>query len=88
MVLGFFGLPIMLLVRHRQRPEPNHATICDYAVCWRHFGRYMMARIFTPERWRQYSLVMATGFACGVGLIMMFATGVKFLSSAVYQLPY
>jgi hypothetical protein len=88
MVLGFFGLPIMLLygtVKGLNQTMPQF-VITQFAGAI--VGRYIMARIFTPERWRQYALVLAAGFACGVGLIMMFATGIKFLSSAVYQLPY
>ena len=52
------------------------------------FGRYVMARIFGADRWRHYALVLAAGFACGTGLIMMFATGVRFLASAVFKLQY
>ena len=52
------------------------------------FGRYVMAKRFGSARWRQISMVLLAGYGCGSGLVMMFAVGVKFLSAAVFQLPY
>ena len=58
MTLGFFGLPIMLLygtVKGLNQTMPQF-VITQFAGAM--FGRYVMARIFTPERWRQYALVL------------------------------
>ncbi len=52
------------------------------------FGRFVMAPRFGETTWRQYAPVLMAGFSCGMGLIMMLAVGMKFLSAAVFQLPY
>lgn len=86
--LAAFGLPIMLLygtVKGLGQSMPQMiATQMAGAV----FGRYVMARRFGPDRWREYSVVLFAGFGCGMGLIIMLATGVRFLASSVYQAPF
>ncbi|MDA3962079.1 MAG: peptide transporter [Planctomycetota bacterium] len=86
--LAAFGLPIMLLygtVKGLGQTMPQF-TVTQIAGAV--FGRYVMARKFGPDRWREYSVVLFAGFNCGAGLVMMFATGLRFLASSVYQLPF
>ena len=86
--LAAFGLPVMLLygtVKGLGQTMPQF-TVTEIAGAV--FGRYVMARKFGPDRWREYSVVLFAGFGCGAGLIMMFSTGLKFLASSVYQLAY
>ena len=86
--LAAFGAPVLLLygtVKGLGQTMPQFVVTQFLGAL---FGRYVMARKFGAERWRQYALVLFAGFGCGTGLIMMFATGIKFLSSSVYQLAF
>jgi len=51
-------------------------------------GRYYFARRFGPARWRQYTPVLAAGYACGVGLIGMVSIGLTIIFKAVRSLPF
>lgn len=51
-------------------------------------GRYYFARRFGRERWRQYTPVLAAGYACGVGLIGMVSIGLTIIFKAVRSLPF
>ena len=86
--LAAFGLPIMLLYGTVKGLGQTMPQFVITQLAGALFGRYIMARKFGHEHWRKYAVVMFAGFTCGVGLIMMFVTGVKFLASSVYQLPY
>jgi hypothetical protein len=86
--LGAFGLPLLLLygtVKGLGQTMPQFVVTQMIGAL---FGRLVMERRFGVTVWRQYALVLFAGFNCGAGLIMMFATGVKFLASSVFQLPF
>jgi hypothetical protein len=86
--LAAFGLPVLLLygtVKGLGQTMPQY-IIPEIAGAL--FGRYVMAPRFGRDNWRKYSVVLFAGFSCGVGLIMMFATGIKFLASSVFPLVY
>jgi hypothetical protein len=51
-------------------------------------GRHYFARRFGKERWRQYTPVLAAGYACGVGLIGMVSIGLTIIFKAVRSLPF
>ena len=51
-------------------------------------GRYYFARRFGAARWRQYTPVLAAGYACGVGLIGMVSIGLTIIFKAVRSLPF
>ncbi len=86
--LAFFGLPVLLLygtVKGLGQSIPQHVLI---QFCGAMFGRLVMEKKFGRQRWKQYALVLFPGFTCGMGLVMMASTGVKFLQSAIFQAPY
>jgi hypothetical protein len=86
--LASFGLPILLVygvVKGLGQSIPQ-TLITELGGAL--FGRYVMAQRFGADRWRNYAPVLLAGYGCGSGLIMMFSVGVKFLSAAVFQLPY
>jgi hypothetical protein len=86
--LSALGLPVMLLygvVKGLGGGIPQAlVTQCAGAL----FGRYVMTPRFGEERWLNYSMVLAAGYSCGAGLIMMFASGIRFLSASVFQLNF
>ncbi|MBA3847642.1 MAG: peptide transporter, partial [Planctomycetes bacterium] len=86
--LAAFGLPVLLVygVVKGLGGSPPQSMILMFLGAL--FGRYVMAKRFGEEPWRQYAPVLAAGYACGAGLIMMVAVGFKFLSASVFQLPY
>jgi hypothetical protein len=51
-------------------------------------GRHYFARRFGKERWRQYTPVLAAGYACGIGLIGMVSIGLNIIFKAVRSLPF
>ena len=51
-------------------------------------GRYYFLRKFGKERWRRYVPVVAAGFSCGVGLALMAAVGLSFISQCTRNLPF
>lgn len=51
-------------------------------------GRYYFARRLGAARWRQYTPVLAAGYACGVGLIGMVSIGLTIIFKAVRSLPF
>ncbi|MBA3684998.1 MAG: peptide transporter [Planctomycetes bacterium] len=86
--LSAFGLPVLLIygvVKGLGGSIPQ-ALIVQFAGAL--FGRFVMAKRFGPDRWRQFAPVLLAGYGCGAGLIMMFAVGIKFLSASIFQLPY
>ena len=50
-------------------------------------GRHYFEKRF-GERWRQYIVVFFAGYSCGVGLVMMLALGVVFMTKSVFQGQY
>jgi hypothetical protein len=86
--LAAFGLPVLLLygvVKGLGGGLPQYLFTQFLGAL---FGRYVMARRFGEERWRNYATVLFAGYSCGAGLVMMFAAGVRFLSASVFQLSY
>ncbi len=51
-------------------------------------GRYYFAKRFGANRWRQFTPVLAAGYACGVGLIGMVSIGLTIIFKAVRSLPF
>lgn len=60
-------------------------TVPQLIGAW--FGR-KMSRKYGVERWRDYAPVVFAGFACGSGLIAMFAISTALVAKAVQKLPY
>jgi hypothetical protein len=85
-ILGLFSAPRMLcygLVGGiGQMP---HYIILQFVGAL--LGRYYFEKKL-GLRWREYIPVMAAGYGCGGGLIMMFAMGLVFLSKSSSSLPY
>jgi hypothetical protein len=88
MGLAAFGLPVLLVygVVKGLGGSPPQSMILMFLGAL--FGRYVLAKRFGEEPWRQYAPVLAAGYSCGAGLIVMVAVGIKFLSASVFQLPY
>jgi len=85
--LSWFGLPILLvygLIRGLDQASP-HVIIPQFIGAM--LGRFYFAKKF-GEMWRQYVIVFYAGFSCGVGLVMMLALGLVFVSKSVFQSPY
>ena len=51
-------------------------------------GRYYFAKRIGEKRWRQYTPVLAAGFACGTGLVGMLAIAFALVSQSVSQMPF
>jgi hypothetical protein len=86
--LSAFGLPVLLLYGVIKGLGGGIPQMLVTQFAGALFGRYVMARRFGEERWRNYALVLVAGYGCGAGLIMMFASGIRFLSAAVFQLSF
>lgn len=85
--LASFGLPVLLVYGVvKGLGQGPHGLITQLFGAL--FGRYVMAKRFGEDRWRQYAPVVLAGYLCGAGLVMMFVVGIKFLSAAIFQLPY
>ena len=87
-VLSAFSMPILLVygvVKGLGQSMPQ-ALVMEFLGAL--FGRYILAKRFGEDRWRQYAPIVLAGYMCGAGLIMMFAVGIKFLSASIFQLPY
>lgn len=86
-VLGFFGLPILLIygiVRGLGQSTP-HGLILE--VIGALLGRYYFLKKFGAQ-WRQYAPVLLAGFSCGMGLAGMFAMGCTLILKSLNRLPY
>jgi hypothetical protein len=86
--LSAFGMPVLLLYGIIKGLGGGIPQMLVTQFAGALFGRYVMARRFGEERWRNYALVLIAGYGCGAGLIMMFASGIRFLSAAVFQLNF
>ena len=87
-VLSALSMPILLVygvVKGLGQSLPQ-ALILEFLGAL--FGRYVLAKRFGEDRWRQYAPIVLAGYMCGAGLIMMFSVGIKFLSASIFQLPY
>jgi len=64
---------------------PNMAIPQFIGAC---LGRYVIAKRLGEKKWRRYVPVLAAGYACGIGLVGMFAVGISIISRAVSGLPF
>ncbi|MBC7782482.1 MAG: peptide transporter [Burkholderiales bacterium] len=86
-ILRFFGAPILLvygLIRGLDQAAP-HVIIPQFIGAL--LGRFYFAKKF-GDMWKQYIIVFFAGFSCGMGLMMMLALGLVFISKSVFQSPY
>jgi hypothetical protein len=86
--LNLLGLPILLVygvVRGIGQSTP-HGIVLEVAGAL--LGRYMLARRFGADRWRQYAPVLLAGFSCGMGLMGMFAMGCTLILKSLGRLAY
>ncbi len=51
-------------------------------------GRYYMQKVFGRAQWREYTPVLAAGFACGMGLVGMGAVAIRLIARAVTMVPF
>ncbi len=51
-------------------------------------NKFYLSKIFHPDRWRRYAMVLVAGYYAGVGLIGMASVGFVFIANAVTQMPY
>lgn len=52
------------------------------------FARFYLVRRFGAQYWYKTAPVLGAGFGCGMGLTAMFCIGVKFMTTAVFKMPY
>ncbi|OPZ23298.1 MAG: hypothetical protein BWZ02_03263 [Lentisphaerae bacterium ADurb.BinA184] len=86
-VCGVLGAPVFLaygLVRGIHVAMP-HSLIPE--IIGALIGRYYFQKRM-GLKWRQYVPVVASGFACGAGLVTVLGIGITFMSKAVVQLPF
>ncbi|HOX39101.1 MAG TPA: peptide transporter [Candidatus Brocadiia bacterium] len=85
-VLALFGLPVLFIYGViRGFGHMPHSVFPQFAGAL--LGRYYFSRKF-GDRWKQYAIVLAAGYSCGIGLISTLSVGFVFLSKSVFQLPY
>ena len=85
--LSWIGAPIFLtygVVRGLGQAMPHYLIPQLIGAL---IGRYYFQKRIGPQ-WRQYILVVAAGFGCGMGLITILGIGITFMNKAVIQLPY
>jgi hypothetical protein len=51
-------------------------------------SRYYFEKRIGRERWRMYSPVVLAGFACGTGLVAMFAIALALIAKTINFLPF
>lgn len=51
-------------------------------------GRYYMQKVFGRTNWREYTPVLAAGFACGMGLVSMGCVAIRLIAKAVTMVPF
>ncbi len=82
--LSAFGMPVFLfygIVRGLDQSTP--ADIVPQFV-GALLGKHYFEKKF-GNNWKQYIVVFAAGFGCGMGLVMMLSLGLVFMSKAVFQ---
>ncbi len=85
--LSFFGLPVLLvygMIRGLDQATPD-VIVPQFLGAL--LGRYYFAKKF-GDNWPNYRVVFFAGYGCGVGLIMMLALGLVFMSKSVFQGVY
>ena len=82
--LSWLGLPVLMtygIIRGLDQSTPD-VILPQFAGAL--LGRYYFAKRF-GEKWPLYRVVFFAGYGCGVGLIMMLALGLVFMSKSVFQ---
>jgi hypothetical protein len=85
--LSWLGLPVLMtygIIRGLDQSTPD-VILPQFLGAL--LGRYYLARRF-GEKWPLYRVVFFAGYGCGVGLIMMLALGLVFMSKSVFQAVY
>jgi hypothetical protein len=85
--LSWIGLPVLLvygLIRGLDQATPD-VILPQFLGAL--LGRYVFAKKF-GDKWPLYRVVFFAGYGCGVGLIMMLALGLVFMSKSVFQAAY
>ncbi len=85
--LSALGLPVLLVygvIRGLDQSTP-HVILPQFIGAL--LGRYYFAKRF-GENWPQYRVVFFAGYTCGVGLVMMLALGLVFMSKSVFQATF
>jgi hypothetical protein len=81
---SWFGWPVLLvygLIRGLDQSTPD-VILPQFIGAL--LGRYYFAKKF-GENWKHYIVVFFAGYSCGVGLVMMLALGIVFMSKSVFQ---
>jgi hypothetical protein len=87
MSLSWLGLPVLMtygIIRGLDQATPD-VILPQFLGAL--LGRYHFARRF-GDKWPLYRVVFFAGYGCGVGLIMMLALGLVFMSKSVFQAVY
>lgn len=85
--LSALGLPVLLVygvIRGLDQSTPD-VILPQFAGAM--LGRYYFRKKFA-DRWPHYRVVFAAGFGAGMGLIMMLALGIVFMSKSVFQATF
>jgi hypothetical protein len=82
--LSFFGLPVLLVYGVIRGMDQSTPDVILPQLAGAMLGRYYFAKRFGKD-WPQYRVVFFAGYGCGVGLIMMLALGLVFMSKSVIQ---
>lgn len=86
-ILRVLGAPVLFLYGTIQ------GLVGDPAMQFPRFGaallgRFYMVKVFGQKNWREYTPVLAAGFACGMGLVAMGSVAVMLISKAVTMVPF
>jgi hypothetical protein len=82
--LSFLGLPVLLVYGVIRGLDQSTPDVILPQFIGAMFGRYYFAKKF-GSNWPQYRVVFFAGYGCGVGLVMMLALGLVFMSKSVFQ---
>lgn len=85
--LSALGLPVLLVygvIRGFDQSTP-HVILPQFIGAL--LGRYYFAKRF-GTMWPHYRVVFFAGFSCGMGLVMMLALGLVFMSKSVFQATF
>lgn len=87
-ILRAFSAPTFLLfgaIRGMDQAMP-HVIVTEFLGAL--FAKFYLEKRFGFATWRKAAPVLGAGFGCGMGLIGMFCIGVKFMKTAVFQMPF
>jgi len=51
-------------------------------------GRFYMQKVFGPERWREFTPVLAAGYGAGMGLVGMGSVAIMLIARAIRMVPF